>query len=127
MLSQKKILIVDDSATMRGQIRDVLASAGFDSVEAADGMEGLRTIATRGDLAAVLCDINMPRMNGLQMLELVKSKGQLAALPIIVLTTDGQVRLVEQAKKAGAKGWVVKPFKPELLIAAVHKVVEMPP
>jgi two-component system chemotaxis response regulator CheY len=126
MLSQKKILIVDDSAAMRGQIRDVLASAGFDSVEAVDGMEGLQIIARRGDLAAVLCDINMPRMNGLQMLEFVKSRGQVPALPIIVLTTEGQVRLVEQAKKAGAKGWVVKPFKAELLIAAVHKVVEAP-
>jgi two-component system chemotaxis response regulator CheY len=127
MLSEKKILIVDDSAAMRGQIRDVLASAGFDSVEAADGMDGLQTIARRSDLAAVLCDINMPRMNGLQMLEFVKSKGQLAALPFIVLTTEGQARLVEQAKKAGAKGWVVKPFKAELLIAAVHKVVEATP
>jgi two-component system, chemotaxis family, chemotaxis protein CheY len=127
MLSQKKILIVEDSAAMRGQIRDVLASAGFDSIEAADGMEGLQIIAKRDDLAAVLCDINMPRMNGLQMLEFVKSRGQRPAPPIIVLTTEGQVRLVEQAKKAGAKGWVVKPFKAELLIAAVHKVVETPP
>ena len=126
MLSQKKILIVDDSAAMRGQIHDVLAGAGFDCVEAADGMEGLQAIASRSDLAAVLCDINMPRMNGLQMLEFVKSKGHLAALPIIVLTTEGQVRLVEQAKRAGAKGWVVKPFKAELLIAAVHKVMETP-
>jgi two-component system chemotaxis response regulator CheY len=123
MLTEKKILIVDDSAAMRGQIRDVLASAGFDSIEAADGMEGLQTIAKRSDLAAVICDINMPRMNGLQMLEFVKAKGQLAAVPIIVLTTEGQSRLVEQAKKAGAKGWVVKPFKAELLIAAVHKVL----
>jgi two-component system chemotaxis response regulator CheY len=127
MLSEKKILIVDDSAAMRGQIRDVLASAGFDSVEATDGMDGLQTIARRSDLAAVLCDINMPRMNGLQMLEFIKSRGQLAAIPFIVLTTEGQARLVEQAKKSGAKGWVVKPFKAELLIAAIHKVMETPP
>ena len=126
MLTEKKILIVDDSAAMRGQIRDVLASAGFDSIEAVDGMEGLQTIAKRSDLAAVICDINMPRMNGLQMLEFVKAKGQLASVPIIVLTTEGQSRLVEQAKKAGAKGWVVKPFKAELLIAAVHKVLGVP-
>ena len=124
MLSEKKILIVDDSAAMRGQIRDVLASAGFDSVEAADGLEGLHAISARNDLAAVVCDINMPRMNGLQMLEFVRTKGKLATLPVIVLTTEGQFRLVEQAKKAGARGWVVKPFKAEVLIAAVHKVTD---
>jgi two-component system chemotaxis response regulator CheY len=121
-----KILIVDDSAAVRSQIRDILAGAGFDSVEAVDGLEGLQTISARSDLAAVVCDINMPRMNGLQMLEFVKAKGRLATLPVIVLTTEGQSRLVEQARKAGAKGWVVKPFKPELLIAAVHKVTGAP-
>jgi two-component system chemotaxis response regulator CheY len=126
MLTEKKILIVDDSAAMRGQIREALASAGFDSIEAADGLEGLQTIAARSDIAAVLCDVNMPRMNGLQMLEFVKAQGQQrAAPPIIVLTATGQSRLVEQAKKAGAKGWVVKPFKAALLIAAVHKVMDV--
>jgi len=119
-----KILIVEDSAAVRGQIRDILASAGYESIEAEDGLQGLQTIAARSDLAAVVCDINMPRMNGLQMLEFVKAKGRLAALPVIVLTTEGQSRLVEQAKKAGARGWVVKPFKPELLIAAVQKVTD---
>ena len=121
---EKKILIVEDSAAMRGRIRDVLVSAGFDILEAADGLEGLQMIAARRDLAAVVCDINMPRMSGLQMLELVKAQGQLAAPPVIVLTTEGQPRLIEQAKKAGAKGWVVKPFKAELLIAAVYRVTE---
>lgn len=104
MLTGKKILIVDDSAAVRGQICDVLVSAGFEVIEAADGLEGFQTIVARADLAAVICDLNMPRMNGLQMLEFVKAKGHLAGLPVVLLTTEGQPRLLEQAKKAGARG-----------------------
>jgi two-component system, chemotaxis family, chemotaxis protein CheY len=121
-LSYKKILVVDDSASMRNQIREVLTSAGFQTIEAADGVEGLQTIVSRDDLAGVVCDVNMPRMGGLQMLELLKAKGLLERLPVVMLTTEGQASLVQQAKAAGAKGWVVKPFKSASLIAAVLKV-----
>jgi two-component system, chemotaxis family, chemotaxis protein CheY len=118
----KKILIIDDSATVRQQVRSALAQAGFDVLEAADGVEGLETINTREDLAVVLCDVNMPRMGGLQMLELAKATGRLAALPVVMLTTEGQPALVQQAKAIGAKGWIVKPFKPEQLVATMRKL-----
>jgi two-component system, chemotaxis family, chemotaxis protein CheY len=121
-LADKKILIVEDSASVRNQIREVLMSAGFETLEAADGMEGLQTIVARDDLDGVVCDVNMPRMGGLQMLEFLKAKGRLVGLPVVMLTTEGQASLVQQAKAAGAKGWVVKPFKPASLIAAVLKV-----
>jgi two-component system, chemotaxis family, chemotaxis protein CheY len=121
-LADKKILIVDDSASVRNQIREVLASAGFQTIEAADGVEGFQIIVARDDLAGVVCDINMPRMGGLQMLAFMKAKG-LAGLPVVMLTTEGQASLVQQAKVAGAKGWVMKPFKPASLIAAVMKVM----
>ena len=119
----KKVLIVDDSATVREQVRDVLTVASFEVVEAVDGIEGAETIASRDDLAAVICDVNMPRMNGLDMLEAVRKNPKSAALPIVMLTTEGQHELVRRAKAAGAKGWIVKPFKPELLVAAVRKLV----
>lgn len=118
----KKILIVDDSATVRSQVREVLVSAGFQTIEAADGAEGLKIIVARDDLDGVVCDVNMPRMGGLQLLECIKAKGRLPGLPIVMLTTAGQASLVEQAKAAGAKAWVMKPFKPASLIAAVLKV-----
>lgn len=121
-LAGKTILIVDDSASVRGQIREVLGTAGFQTLEATDGVEGLQAIVARDDLAGVVCDINMPRMSGLQMLEFLRAKGRLASLPVIMLTTEGQASLVQQAKVAGAKGWVMKPFKPAALIAAVLKV-----
>jgi two-component system chemotaxis response regulator CheY len=118
----KKILIIDDSATVRQQVRSALAPAGFEIVEATDGVEGLETISTRADLAAVLCDVNMPRMGGLQMLELAKAQGRLGGLPVVMLTTEGQPELVQQAKAVGAKGWIVKPFKPEHLVATMRKL-----
>jgi two-component system chemotaxis response regulator CheY len=121
----KKILIIDDSATVRQQVRQVLVDASFEVVEAADGIEGLDAIVGRNDLAAVLCDVNMPRMGGLEMLEMLNAKGRPAGLPIVMLTTEGQPALVQKAKAAGAKGWIVKPFKPDLLLATVRKLASM--
>jgi two-component system chemotaxis response regulator CheY len=118
----KKILIVDDSATVRQQVRTALSGAGFEIIEAADGVEGLEAIVTRSDVAAVVCDVNMPRMGGLEMLEMVSAKGKLPGLPILMLTTEGQPALVKQAKAAGARGWIVKPFKSEVLLATVRKL-----
>jgi two-component system, chemotaxis family, chemotaxis protein CheY len=118
----KKILIIDDSATVRQQVRSALVGGGFEVLEAADGVEGLEAISTREDLAAVLCDVNMPRMGGLEVLEHAKAKGHLARLPVLMLTTEGQSALVQQAKAFGAKGWIVKPFKPEQLIATMRKL-----
>jgi two-component system chemotaxis response regulator CheY len=118
----KKVLIVDDSATVRQQVRAALAIAEFDVVEASDGTEGAETISRLSDLDAVICDVNMPRMNGLEMLEAVKKDPRNNLLPIVMLTTEGQHQLVQRAKAAGAKGWIVKPFKPELLLAAIRKL-----
>lgn len=118
----KKILIIDDSATIRQQVKNALVGAGFEIVEASDGIEGLEVITAHADLAAVLCDVNMPRMGGLQMLELVKANGRLATLPVVMLTTEGQPKLVQQAKAVGAKAWIVKPFKAEQLVATMRKL-----
>ncbi len=118
----KRVLVVDDSATVRQQVRAALGGGGFDVVEASDGTEGAETIGRLNDLAAVICDVNMPRMNGIEMLETVKRDPKHTALPIVMLTTEGQHELVQRAKAAGAKGWIVKPFKPDLLLAAIRKI-----
>src|SRR5687768_11438684 len=116
----RKVLIVDDSATVRQQVRSAL-DAEFDVLEAADGVEGMQSINENTDIAAVICDVNMPRMGGLEMLEVVKSQGKLTSLPVVMLTSEGQPALVQRAKSIGAKGWVVKPFKPALLLATIRK------
>ena len=118
-----KILVVDDSATVRQQVGQALRQANFDVIEACDGQDGVTKIEQTPDLKMVICDINMPRMNGLEMVEAVKQSGRIdAGLSIVMLTTEGHPDLIKRAKQAGAKGWIVKPFKPELLIAAAQKL-----
>ena len=121
-MSKKKILVVDDSSAVRQQVSIALTQAGFEVVEATDGVDGAEKIKGGPDISLVICDVNMPRMNGLEMLESVKTVAQNANLPIIMLTTEGQPALIKRAKAAGAKGWIVKPFEAEALVAAAHKL-----
>lgn len=118
----KKILVVDDSATVRQQVGLALTQAGFEILEAVDGLDGAEKLTQMTDISLVICDVNMPRMNGLEMLEKVRAEQTGPAIPVVMLTTEGQPELVERAKKAGAKGWIVKPFKAELLVAAAKKL-----
>jgi two-component system chemotaxis response regulator CheY len=117
----KKILIVDDSATVRQQVGLALTQVGHEVEEAVDGQDGLERIS-KGGLDLVICDVNMPRMDGIEMVTKAKSDGANPALPIIMLTTEGDPALIARAKQAGAKGWIVKPFKAELLVGAVKKL-----
>jgi two-component system chemotaxis response regulator CheY len=121
----KKILVIDDSETIRQQVKHALASTGYEIIEAVDGVDGLEKLSTMGDLDMALCDVNMPRMNGLDMIAELQRTGR--TIPILMLTTEGQPSLIKRAREAGAKGWIVKPFKPELLVAAVVKLVEPRP
>lgn len=115
------VLVVDDSATIRQQVGSALSEAGLNVVEAIDGDEGLAKIRA-GGINCVVCDVNMPKKNGIEMVEEVKKDAALANLPIIMLTTEGAKDLIVRAKAAGASGWIVKPFKPEMLIAAVNRL-----
>ncbi|MGD0678420.1 MAG: response regulator [Polyangiaceae bacterium] len=118
----RKIIVVDDSSVIRSQVANVLAGAGYRIVEAANGNEGLKRIEEHADAAMVLSDINMPQMSGIEMLVQMKAGGKNAALPVIMLTTEGNVELMTQAKRAGAKAWIVKPFRDELLVETVRKI-----
>lgn len=121
-MKKKKVLVVDDSATIRLQVSGALAQAGYEVLEACDGVAGVEAIEADSEIAAVICDVNMPRMNGLEMVEKVKSLPKNAALPMIMLTTEGQASLMRRAKDAGALGWIVKPFSPPQLVAVIKKV-----
>jgi len=112
----KTILVVDDSDTVRQQVSMALKQAGFAIAEAADGEEGLAMIEANRDIAMVVCDVNMPRMNGLEMVESVKTKAEHKSLPILMLTTEGQPSMIKRAKQAGAVGWIVKPFNANQLV-----------
>jgi two-component system chemotaxis response regulator CheY len=112
----KTILVVDDSGTVRQQVSMALKQAGFAIVEAADGQEALAAIESNRAIDMVVCDVNMPVLNGLEMVEKVKSNPAHKALPILMLTTEGQPSMIRRAKEAGAVGWIVKPFDANQLV-----------
>lgn len=116
------VMLVDDSAMVRLQASRALLAAGFGVIEATDGLDALEKIATADDVALIICDVNMPRMGGLELVEALSHIGA-APPPVIMLTTEGHPDLVRTAKACGARGWMVKPFKPELLVAAARKVI----
>jgi two-component system chemotaxis response regulator CheY len=118
----RTILIIDDSATVRQQVSGVLSQAGFDVLQAIDGVDGADQIRARADLALVICDVNMPKLNGLDMLESLKGEIAARSLPVVMLTTEGQAEAMGRAKQAGAKGWIVKPFRENLLVATAKKL-----
>lgn len=117
-----KILIVDDSNMVRQQVTKALSGAGFVVVQAVDGLDALEKLGPNPDIQVVVCDVNMPRMSGLEFLESVSKSGRATGISIVMLTTEGQADMIQRAKDLGAKGWIVKPFKPDLLIAAIKKM-----
>jgi two-component system chemotaxis response regulator CheY len=118
----KKILIVDDSKTIRQQVSFTLSKGGYDVVEAEDGLEGIEKLKSEKDISMVISDVNMPNMNGIEMVEAINKDDSIKGVPVVMLTTEGSSDLINRAKAAGARGWLVKPFKPDQLIAAVSKL-----
>ena len=116
----KKIMIVDDSKTIRQQVTFTLTKGGYEVVEAEDGVDGIEKLGANSDIAMIISDVNMPNMDGISMVEKMSADG--VKVPIVMLTTEGAADLIDRAKAAGAKGWLVKPFKPEQLVAAVNKL-----
>ena len=114
-------MIVDDSMMVRSQVRKALASAGFEVIEAVDGRDALDKLAESSP-ALVICDVNMPRMNGIELLESLRGGEAKPTYPIVMMTTEGQPELIQRAQALGAKGWIIKPFKPDLLVMVVRKL-----
>jgi len=116
------ILTVDDSASLRMAIRIALTGAGYAVTEAVDGADGLaKATGTRFDL--IVTDLNMPNMNGLEMIRALRQQPAQAGVPIIFLSTESDADMKAQAKSAGATGWLVKPFQPDQLIRVAQKVL----
>lgn len=118
----KTILAIDDSRTMRSMLSASLRSAGFEVELAEDGEDGLARLEDmRPD--AIITDINMPRLDGFGVIERVRSDQRLKTTPILVLTTESAAELKLRAKRAGATGWIVKPFDQAKLVGALRKLV----
>lgn len=118
----KKILAVDDSPTIRQMVAHTLGSAGYEVIEAEDGLDGLEK-ARRERVSLVLTDHNMPRMDGLTLVRNLRALPDYKTAPILVLTTESGADIKAQGRAAGATGWMVKPFDPQRLIDIVRKVI----
>ena len=117
----KKILTVDDSATMRNMLRSTLAAAGYEVIQAEDGVQGIKALdGQKFDL--IITDINMPNMDGLTFIEQLRDKPEHKSTPVLVLTTENEPEKKSRARRAGATGWLVKPFDPQKLVATINRV-----
>jgi two-component system, chemotaxis family, chemotaxis protein CheY len=117
----KRILTIDDSKTIRDMLMLTLADAGFDVLQAVDGRDGL-DVLDREQVDVVITDINMPKMDGYEVIRHMRTNSAHKTTPILVLTTESEADKKNLARAAGATGWMVKPFDPERLIATINKV-----
>lgn len=118
----KTILIVDDSATLRQVVSIALKGAGYDVIEGADGKDAL-TKLTGQKVHLIISDVNMPNMDGITFVSEVKKLPAYKFTPVIMLTTEAGESKKAAGQAAGAKAWVVKPFKPEQMLNAVSKLI----
>ena len=118
----KRILTIDDSKTIRDMLMLTLADAGFEVLQAVDGQDGL-DVLSKQHVDIVITDINMPRMDGYEVIRQMRSNSAHKTIPILVLTTESEADKKNLARQAGATGWMVKPFDPDRLIATINKVV----
>ena len=118
----KTILIVDDSASLRQVVNIALASAGYEVIEAVDGVDALTKLDGR-KIHLIISDVNMPNMDGITLVKEIKQKPDYKFTPIIMLTTESQDDMKAQGQAAGARAWVVKPFQPAQMLAAVSKLI----
>ena len=121
MNKNTRILTVDDSASMRALLNHALSSQGFDVAQAEDGEVALEWLALN-EVDVVITDINMPRLDGFGLIEKLRQGNRHRDRPILVLTTESSEEKKARARSAGATGWIVKPFDPEKLVAAVRRV-----
>ncbi len=118
-----KILLVDDSRTMRNIWKKVISGLnGAECAEAGDGVEGLAAIAEQGPFDLMLVDWNMPNMNGLEMVNKVRSSDK--STPIIMVTTEAEKPRIIEALKAGVNNYVVKPFTPDVLMQKIEETLK---
>jgi two-component system chemotaxis response regulator CheY len=117
----KTIMVVDDSISIRQVVGIALRQAGYDVIEGVDGKDALAKL-TGQKVNLIISDVNMPNMDGIAFVRELKTRPAYKFTPVLMLTTESQEDKKEQGKAAGAKAWMVKPFKPEALLAAVQKL-----
>lgn len=120
----KRILIVDDSVSMRGMIRSALRSGSFEVIEAANGPDAL-IVLDRQEVDLIITDVNMPDMDGISLVKAIRHRPATKVTPVLVLTTECGAEMKQAGRAAGATGWIVKPFSPQQLVQVVAKVLSL--
>jgi two-component system chemotaxis response regulator CheY len=118
----KCIMTVDDSASVRQMVSFTLKEAGYDVIEAVDGQDALSKL-NGVSVHMVITDLNMPNLDGIGLIKGIRTNSAYKFVPIVMLTTESQDSKKQEGKTAGATGWIVKPFKPEQLLAVIRKVL----
>ena len=118
----KTIMIVDDSASLRQVVSIALKGAGYDVIEACDGKDALSKLDGK-KIHLIISDVNMPNMDGISFVKEAKKLASYKFTPVIMLTTESQDSKKQEGQAAGAKAWVVKPFQPDQMLAAVAKLI----
>jgi two-component system chemotaxis response regulator CheY len=116
------ILAVDDSPSMRQMVGQTLRAAGYDVIEASDGVEALE-VAKKQVVDLVITDVNMPNMDGITLVAQLRALASYRLVPLLLLTTESSPERKQQGKQAGATGWMVKPFNPDQLLATLARVL----
>ena len=119
----KTALVVDDSRTMRQMVAFTLTNAGFNVVEAEDGKDAVKKVAAGPKMDIVVTDLNMPEMDGITLIKELRKLAAFKFTPILMLTTESALEKKQEGKAAGATGWIVKPFNPEILLKTIAKVL----
>lgn len=119
---EKRVLIVDDSESIREAVGFTLESAAYSVEKAVDGLDALKKLNASA-FQLVITDLHMPNMDGINLIKEIRSRKEFQFLPILFLTTESQLARKEEARSAGATGWVVKPFVPEKLVSVVQKLI----
>jgi two-component system chemotaxis response regulator CheY len=123
-MSAATILVVDDSPSIRQTITGVLRSAGYQILEAVDGQDALDRLGdTKESIALAMVDINMPRLDGISLVRALRQAENSRYIPILILTAETRRERREEARKAGATGWIVKPFTAEEVLALVQRLL----
>jgi two-component system chemotaxis response regulator CheY len=119
----KTALVVDDSPTMRQMVAFTLTNAGFNVVEAEHGKDAVNKVVAGPKMDIVVTDLNMPEMDGISLIKELRKMAAFKFTPILMLTTESAIEKKQAGKEAGATGWIVKPFNPDVMLKIIAKVL----
>ncbi len=124
-VSMQRVLIVDDSESVRVSLRAILEGAGFEVLESEDGLDALEVLKEQTEIDMILLDINMPAMNGIEFAKEQSKNEKICRIPTILVTTESHPKLAVEAKKTGVvKAWITKPVKPAILVSTIKRILE---